>query len=190
MEREEFREKQDRTLGVRMKSFLMVGKKKEEKPKPVEGPQVNQNGPIERNVVECFENFTNLNLRIDSRTTPSQDEGTIFSDVTKEHPPISDRPIRRVIKFFEDLSTNQKTGIKRQLQGKLESPAKCARSVGSYGEGPSKYYMGDFQQQSKHECSEGEGVAEDTHEWSQSDKETYSGSSLRSSLSPSPGPLY
>ena len=126
MEREEFREKQDRTLGVRMKSFLMVGNKKEEKPKPVEAPQVNQNqnGPIERNVVESFENFTNLNLRIDSRTTPSQDEGTIFSDVTKEHPPTSARPIRRVIKFFEDLSTNQKSGTKRQLQWKLESSAK------------------------------------------------------------------
>ena len=50
--------------------------------------------------------------------------------------------------------------------------------------------MGDFEQSSTHIFSEGEGVIEDTHAQNQTDRETNDDSSLRSSLSPSPGPLY
>ena len=52
--------------------------------------------------------FVNKNLMIDSRTPQGQHEGTILSDVTKERPPTSARPIRKVIKFFEDHKAGRK----------------------------------------------------------------------------------
>ena len=127
-------------------------------------------------------------LKVDARTPPSQHESNIMSDMIKEHPPTSARPISKVIEFFEDLSTNSNTGIKRQLHGKLESPAKYARTLGSYGEGLFRNYVGDFQQAGVHESSEGEGVIEDTHAQNQTDRDTNDDSSLRSPLSPPPGP--
>ena len=77
---------------------------------------------------------------------------------------------------------------KIQLDGRLESPAKYARTMDSYEEGLFKNYVGDFEQSSTYIFSEGEGVIEDTHAQNQTDRETNHGSSLRSSLSPSPGP--
>ena len=87
-------------------------------------------------------------------------DGTIFCDVIKEHPPTSTQPIKKVIKFFEDLSANQSTGTKRQPQGKLESLAKYVRTMGSYGKGLSRSYVRDIQQINPHKSSEGEGVME------------------------------
>ena len=150
-------------------------------------------GPYERNVVESFENleecgFANQNLIIDSRTPPGQYEGIIFSDVTKEHPPTSARPIKKVIQFFEDLSTNQITGIKRQPQGKLESPAKYVRKMGSYGKGLSRNYVRVIQQINTHKSSEGEGVVEYIDARDQTGGDANDGGLLGSSLSPSSEP--
>jgi hypothetical protein len=91
-----------------------------------------------------------------------QDRSNYFQSVfmTKEHPPTSARPIKKFIKLFEDLSTNQNTGIKRQPQGKLESPAKYVRTMGSYGKGLFNNYVRDIQQINIHKSSEGEGVME------------------------------
>jgi hypothetical protein len=198
MERNEIKEKQDRNLGVRMKAFLMAGKRSGEE--LIVGlqdhHQVRSNyldGPYERNVVESFENleecsFANQNLIIDSRTPPGQYEGTIFSDVTKEHPPTSARPIKKVIQFFEDLSTNQSTGMKRQPQGKLESPAKYVRTMGSYGKGLSRNYVRDIQQINPHNSSEGEGVMEYIHAQDQTEGDANDGGLSRSSSSQSSEP--
>ena len=190
MERDEFTNKQDRRLGARLKTFLLAGKKTEEKPVEVnqDHHKIDLHGPTPRNVVQSFENLPTQNLKVDSRTPPNQHGSNIMSDMIKEHPPTSARPISKVIEFFEDLSTNSNTGIKRQLHGKLESPAKYARTLGSYGEGLFRNYVGDFQQAGVHESSEGEGVIEDTHAQNQTDRDTNDESSLRSPLSPPPGP--
>ena len=198
MERNEIKEKQDRNLGVRMKAFLMAGKRSGEE--LIVGlqdhHQVRSNyldGPYERNVVESFENleecsFANQNLIIDSRTPPGQYEGIIFSDVTKEHPPTTARPIKKVIQFFEDLSTNQITGMKRQPQGKLESPAKYVRTMGSYGKGLSRNYVRDIQQVNPYNSSEGEGVMEYIHAQDHTEGDANDGGLSRSSSSQSSEP--
>ena len=104
--------------------------------------------------------------------------------MTKEHPPTSARPIKKVIQFFEDLSTNQITGMKRQPQGKLESPAKYVRTMGSYGKGLSR----DIQQVNPHNSSEGEGVMEYIHAQDQTEGDANDGGLLRSSRSQSSEP--
>ena len=71
MGRNEIKEKQDRNLSVRMKAFLMAGKKSGEE-LIVDHHQIESkyfNGPYERNVVESFDNleecsFSNQNLII------------------------------------------------------------------------------------------------------------------------------
>ena len=63
----------------------------------------------------------------------------------KEHTPTSAGPIVNKIKYFEDLLTNQNSGKKRHLRGKVESPAKHARR------GPSTYYTSDFEK-TQHTC--------------------------------------
>jgi hypothetical protein len=90
MERDEIKEKIDRTLGKRMKAFLMGGKmnvaeKISEKNKSGiqehhQVRKVKSTGPS-----ECLEkcSLTDHNQIVDSRTTPDQQECTIL----REHPP-------------------------------------------------------------------------------------------------------
>ena len=87
----------------------------------------------------------NHNRIVDLRTTPDQQDCNILSKVTKEHPHTSARPIRKTMDYFEHLSENQNSGLKRQLQGKVESPAKYARTTGSYRKGLFKNYTCDSQ---------------------------------------------
>ena len=103
MERDEFTKKQDRRLGARLKTFLLAGKKTEEKPVEVnqDHHKIDLHGPTQRNVVQSFENLPNQNLKVDSRTHQQNQHGSnIMSDMIKEHPPTSARPISKVIEFF------------------------------------------------------------------------------------------
>ena len=127
--------------------------------------------------------FTDQNRIVDSRSTPGQQECIILSEVTKEHPPTSARPIRKTIEYFEDLSTNQNTGMKRQIRGETESPAKYARTMGSNLKGLSKNYMRDYQQEA-HTTSKGDGDIEYIHAQDRTDGFANDSGLSGSSLSP------
>ena len=134
----------------------------------------NSHGPSAKNIVESFEclgKCSFVDLTVDSRTPPSQQRCVERGDVAKEGPPTLARPIRKTIKYFEDLLTNQSTGMKRQLRGEMESPAKYARIMGSNGKGLLKNYM--------------VGGMEYIHAKDRMDGYTYDGGLSGSSLSPS-----
>ena len=81
--------------------------------------------------------------KVDSRTPPLQGMCTTSSDVLKEHPPTSARPVAIKIKYFENLTVKQSLGKKRHFQGKSESPAKLARKNNLHTRGPSINYSED-----------------------------------------------
>ena len=123
MERDELKEKIDRSLGKRMKSFLMDGKMNvAEKISEKEKPGIQEHLQVRKarnNIVDSFEflengSLTDHNRIVDSRTTPDQQECITLSEVTKEHPPTSARPIRKTIDYFENLCAKQNSGLKRQ----------------------------------------------------------------------------
>ena len=148
MERNEMKEKQERSMSKTMNAFLIAGKVdldlkqtlREETTHIQLGNQEHRHvrpnktprpiAKIEKQKEQCF---------VDSRTPSSQYQCEITSDMPKEHPPTSARPIANKIKYFEDLLTNQNSGKKRQLRGKVESPAKYARK------GPSIYQTSDLE---------------------------------------------
>ena len=142
MERNEMKEKQERSMSKTLNAFLMAGKVDL---KPNLGEEISclqpNNTPrpiakIQKVKEQCF---------VDSRTPSSQYLCGITSDMLKEHTPTSARPIVNKIKYFEDLLTNKNSGKKRNLRGKVESPAKHARR------GPSTYYTSDFEK-TQHTC--------------------------------------
>ena len=78
--------------------------------------------------------------------------------------------------------------MKRQPQGKLESPAKYVRTMGSYRKGLSRNYVRDIQQINPHNSSEGEGVMEYIHAQDQTEGDANDGGLSRSSSSQSSEP--
>ena len=83
---------------------------------------------------------TCVRKKVYSRTPPLRGTCTTLSEVIKEHPSTSTRPVASKIKYFENLTVKQSLGKKRHFHWKSESPAKLARKNNLHTRGPSINY--------------------------------------------------
>ena len=93
MERDERKDKQDRSLGKRMKAFLMAGKRSEE------GMDKLVDEEILWNVWKVWKTVVLLMTIL--LTPQSKHECVIISDVALESPPKSAQPIRKTNEYLK-----------------------------------------------------------------------------------------
>jgi hypothetical protein len=137
MEREGWKDSQENPMRERMTIYLKAGWTTQIETKRRVNHQDVQVETKSKSGHNAFDE-TSLRNKVDSRTPPLHGTcTTTLSEVIKEHPSTSTRPVASKIKYFENLTVKQSLGKKRHFQGKSESPAKLARKNNLHTRGPS-----------------------------------------------------